>query len=255
MGGAGLVQHLGESDSRDPKGRVPATHPCDQIPLARLEYQASGIDGVAHVAVVGPGVLQGQSPARPHGIGDRRQPRQRTRGPIPAGGVHEDPPADSLRGDPTGGRQGGQDLALHRVQRGAEAQLVEWTWDAHEKEGFGFSGGESSEIGPVPVEEADSAVGTPGGVDRHPRRAECVHVAVDGPDRDLELPRQLRSGKTAPGLKKEDDGDEPVGAHDQSWYFPVPDRGCQVRVVRVLFMVMDPPIIIERSRSGERVAN
>ena len=57
---------------------------------------------------------------------------------------------------------------------------------------------------------------SPFGVDRDAGLGQRLDIAVDRPDGDLELLRELRGRHPAAGLEEEQDIDEPRGAHRRS---------------------------------------
>ena len=118
-------------------------------------------------------------------------------------------PLDQARGArPQLGRQCGHHLELGGGHHRPQAELGGRAGQAGQKEGFRLLARHPGQAGPVPIDQADPAVGTPVGVDRHARRAQCLDVAMDRAHRDLELAGQLTRGQAAPGLEQEQQRDE-----------------------------------------------
>src|SRR4029079_12099444 len=95
----------------------------------------------------------------------------------------------------------------------AQPELGGGSGQARQEQGFGLLGSHAGQARPIPVDEADAAGRATLGVDRDPRRTELLDVAVDRPDRHLELARQLRAGHATALLQEEQQIDQATGAH------------------------------------------
>ena len=99
------------------------------------------------------------------------------------------------------GRQGGHHLELRGGDDRAETQLRGGTGQAGEEQGLGLVGGHAGQPRAVAVDEPDPTERAALREDRDAGRAQLLDVAVDGPDRHLQLARELapRSGRRGSG--------------------------------------------------------
>ena len=104
------------------------------------------------------------------------------------------------------------DLAVGRAQGLVQTELAQDAGHAQDKQGLGLVGTQAAQREPVAV-HAGTATGTGLGQDGDPGRGQCLEVAVDRPDGDLELGRQGAGRRPAACLQQQDQGQQPVGAH------------------------------------------
>ena len=109
--------------------------------------------------------------------------------------------------------QGGEDLEPGRGDDRAQPQLGGRPGQAGQEQGLRLVGGHAGQTGPIAIDQADAAVRPALGEDRDAGGAQGVDVAVDGPDRDLELVGQLSRGQAAAGLEDQQQVDQSTGTH------------------------------------------
>ena len=99
------------------------------------------------------------------------------------------------------GRQRGKHLEPRGGDHRAETELGGRPRQAGQEERLCLVGRQAGEARPVPVDEADPAVGPPLGIDRHAGLGERLDVAMDGADRKppARRPARQRSAGRAPG--------------------------------------------------------
>ena len=114
-----------------------------------------------------------------------------------------EPLDESRRPAPEFGRQGGHDLELRRRDDRAQAELGGRAGQPREEQGLGLVGGHPGQSRPVAVHEADAAMGPAVRIDRDTGGAQGIHVAMDAPDGDLQLARELGRRQPAPRLEQE----------------------------------------------------
>ena len=137
-------------------------------------------------------------------------------------------------GDPAGPRpelrrQGGHDLEPGGRDDRPEPELRGRPRQPAQEDRLGLVGGQAGQPRPVAVDEADAAVRPALGVDRDAGLGERLDVAVDRPDRDLELVGELRGRHPAAGLEEQQDVDESAGTHATE-DSRVDDTNCQQSV-------------------------
>jgi hypothetical protein len=110
-------------------------------------------------------------------------------------------------------RQGGRQFQLRRRQQISEPKFCRRSRQPGEEEGRGFGRRQTGELGAIPVEELEPAIGTAIGIDRHICRTQLVDVAIDGPDGDLELLGQGPRGHPPAGLQEHEDRQQSARAH------------------------------------------
>ena len=121
---------------------------------------------------------------------------------------------DESRGArPELGRERGEDLQPGGRDDRPEPELGRGSGQPRQEERLGLVGGHPGQPGPVAIHQADPAVRPAFGIDRDPSLAERLDVAMDRPDRDLELIGQLARRQLAAGLEEEEQRDEAGGAH------------------------------------------
>jgi hypothetical protein len=158
----------------------------DEIPGAALQHEPQRLDlsrhdtGRALVADLHASLI-------PHRIGDRGQKPRVIGAAEPADGVEM-----KSRCEPVGGvlralRQRSGQFQLRRRQQIGEPKFSRRSRQSGEKECRGFGRRQTGELGAIPVEELEPAIGTPIGIDRYICRAQLVDVAIDRANRDLEL--------------------------------------------------------------------
>jgi hypothetical protein len=112
-----------------------------------------------------------------------------------------------------GGRQRGLDLELGGGEHRTQAQLGGWPGQAGQGQRLRLLRAETGQPGLVAVQQLIAATVTGVAVERDAGHVQRLHVPVDGPDRDLEFPGELRGRQPAPGLQEQDDRDETARAH------------------------------------------
>jgi hypothetical protein len=207
-----LVQHAQVEDLVDPVGaRTRRRH---QVPPAGLQHQPVRLQPPVDVGRLLPApVADLQHPAVPDRAGHHGQQRYLLGRLVPARRVQVEPglhPPDLLA---QAGRQGGQQLELRRGQHRAEPELGRGPGQPGQRQRLGLGGAQPGQPRTVAVDELVAAAVPGVAVQRDAGLVQGLHVPVDGTDRDLELPGQLRGRHPAPGLEQEQDRDQPAGAH------------------------------------------
>lgn len=131
----------------------------------------------------------------------------------PAGGVQVEALDEARRARAQFGRQGGHHLELGRRHDRAQPELRGRTREPGQEQGFGLVGGQPGQTRPVAVHEADPAVRATVRIDRDTGGRQRLHVAMDRPDRHLQLGRQLAGGQATARLEEEQQVDEAAGTH------------------------------------------
>ena len=184
----------------------------DEVPDAGLEDEAEWledpIDGLV-AAVIG----DLDALAFPDRLGQRPEEGHGLVGVIPGGRVEVEPLDEARCPRPELDRQRRQDLQPGRRDDRPEAELGGRAGQPRQEQRLGLVGGHPGEPRPVAVDEADAAVRSAIGVDRDAGRAQRIDVAVDRPDRDLELLGELRGGLAAARLEEQQERDESGRTH------------------------------------------
>ena len=110
-------------------------------------------------------------------------------------------------------RQRRQHLQPGSGHHRAQPELRGGARQTRQEERLGLLGGQAGEAGAIAVDEADPAVGSALGVDGHPGFGQGLDVAMDRPDRHLEVAGELRGREAAAGLEQEEQRHEAAGAH------------------------------------------
>lgn len=210
-----VVPDIQTEDRRHPVGPHRAVHRCDEVPDARLEDQAVGVECALDFLRLGPAaVAHLDPPLVPHGIGENHERGRRVLFPVPSERVEVEPLPDPASPVPQWSRQRRSQFQLCRRQHLAQSQVVRRTGQPGQEQRLGLVGVQSGEPGPVAAEQLVTAVvpGVP--VHRNTRAAQRVDVPVDGPDRDTQLFGELTCRQPAPVLQQEDEGEEPGRAHE-----------------------------------------
>ena len=128
------------------------------------------------------------------GLGDRRQVRLVGCLVVPGGYVEMEAVPEPGGLFALGRSQGREQLQLRARRVLGDPQRRCGVREADHEQCRGLALGEAGELGPVAVDQPVAARSPLLGVDRHTRGRERLHVAVDGAQRHLELPRQLPAG-------------------------------------------------------------
>ena len=110
-------------------------------------------------------------------------------------------------------RQRGHDLELGSGDDRAQTELRRRAGQAGRNRRLGLVGGHPGKPRPIAVDQPDAAERATLGEDRHTGGAQLLDVAVDRPDRDLELARELGRGQAATALEQQQQVDEAAGTH------------------------------------------
>ncbi len=160
-------------DRRHPIGTHRAVHRCDEVPDARLEDQAVGVEFALDLLRLGPAaVAHLDSPLVPHGIGERYENGWGVLRPVPAESVEVEALSDPVGSVPQGGRERRNQFQLCRREHLAQSQVVRRTGHPGQEQRLGLVGVQSGEPGPVAAEQLVAATvpGVP--VDRNARAAQ-----------------------------------------------------------------------------------
>ena len=111
------------------------------------------------------------------------------------------------------GRQGGDQLEVHRRGRVLQPEVLRRSGQAGHEQGLRLARGQAGELGPPAVLELEAALAAAVAPDRHAGGAEVVDVAIDGAHRDLERGGERRGADPALVLQGEQDREQAAGAH------------------------------------------
>ncbi|GED90086.1 hypothetical protein TNCT6_71710 [Streptomyces sp. 6-11-2] len=201
-------------DRRHPVRPHGAVHRCDEVPDARLEDQAVGVELALDLLRLGPtSVAHADPPLVPHCIGERHKSRRGVLFPVPAESVEVEPLTDPACPVPQRcGQRRGQ-FQLRRRQHLSQPQVVRSARQPGQKQRLGLVGMQPGESGPVAAKQLVTAAVPAVPVDRNARAAQRVDVPIDGPHRDTQLLSELTSRQPAPVLQQEDEREKPDRTH------------------------------------------
>jgi hypothetical protein len=101
-----VLSDVQAEDRRHPVGPYRAVHRCDEVPDARLEDQAVGVELALDLLWLGPAaVAHLDPPLVPHGIGECHESGRGVLFPVPAESVEVEPLADPASSVPQRSRQ------------------------------------------------------------------------------------------------------------------------------------------------------
>ena len=149
----------------------------------------------------------------PDGAREHLQVRQLLVRLEPARRVEMESLGDPARPNAQLGRQGGHHLEPRGRNHRPETELRRGTGQPGQEDGLRFVRGEAGQAGSVAVDEADPTVRSAFRVDRDTGLGEGLDVAIDRPDRDLQLLGQLGGRHPAARLQEEQDIDQSTGSH------------------------------------------
>jgi hypothetical protein len=118
------------------------------------------------------------------------------------------------------------DLALRGREGGIQPELADGARHPEDEQGLGLLGAQAAKGKTVSVQQLAAPARTRFGADGHACGPECLEVAVDRPDGDLELLCECHGGRPSPGLEQEHQGHQAVGAH-KSRLEQIADIRCQ----------------------------
>lgn len=184
-----------------------------QVPDARLEHQAVRREPSRHPHPAPPLVPHLEDLLVPYRLRDLVEVVRPFDVLEPPGDVQVEALPDPAGPVPELRRERRHQLQLRRREDTAEPELGGGVRRSREEQRLGLVGGEAGEPGAVPAEQAVSAGRATISVDRDARRGQRLDVAVDRPDRDLELGGQLLRRELAPCLEQHQQGEQPTRAH------------------------------------------
>ncbi len=184
-----FVQHVEPANGADAVGTRPSVDCGDQVPDARFQHQSERID-LARDRAFPSLVVEPHARVVPERGGKAGQYLGRLGTRIPAVRVEVKARTDALGPRSGSRRQAREHLELGCGRVRADAEVCGRLADTREQERLGFRGREAGERRAVALEQAEAAVAAALGKDRDARGAQLVHVAVDGPDRDVEAARE-----------------------------------------------------------------
>jgi len=150
----------------------------------------------------------------PHRGGDGFEGRRLAGRREPAPRVEVEALAGEGGGGPQGLGQRRQHLALGGREGGAEAELRRRPREPRQQHRLGLRLGEPREARAVPAENAAAPAGPAHAVDRDPRGAEGLEIAVDGAHRDAELDREGLGRHWVPAsLEEQQEREQAAGSH------------------------------------------
>ncbi|BBH70652.1 hypothetical protein ACTI_73370 [Actinoplanes sp. OR16] len=216
VGPGGFLRQRAETHDRGDSVRPrPATSGGDQIPDAGLDDEPERVEPAGDLA--GPrrpaAVPDLDHLIAPERFGDREQVRHRVGLPVPAVGVEVEPLPDPHRRLSVRDRQRRHQLEFGGGHLSAQTELGSGLRHAGQEQRLGLIGGHPGQPGPVAVHELVSAGRPRLGVDRHTRRGERLHVAVDGPGGDTELRGQPGGAQPPAALQQQHQGQQPARTH------------------------------------------
>ena len=125
---------------------------------------------------------------------------------IPTHRIQVEALAHTMLVSPAGIGKRGRQLAQRGRKLPADPQIGKGLGDAEHEQRAHLAFGQPCQVGAVAVEQRVAALRSRLAVDRHPRGAERVDVAVDGPLGDLQLPGELLCSHPAAGLEEHQKG-------------------------------------------------
>ena len=166
--------------------RAPAVRG-DEVPDARLDHEAVGVEQVAGGPAVAVPVTHPQPAVGPHGLLDGGQLRGRRRPAVPAGVVDEDALPGLLGGGSVRRGHGRDELVDGGGQRGPHAEVVGHRSAGERDQGPGLLGCEPRHVGPVARHQGDAAAAALLGPHRDAGGRQRLDVPVDRADAHFEL--------------------------------------------------------------------
>jgi len=118
------------------------------------------------------------------------------------------------------------DLALRGREGGIQPELADGARHPEDEQGLGLLRAQAAKGKSVPVQQLAAAARPRFGPDGDAGGTQCLEVAVDRPDGDLELLGEGHGGRPSAGLEQEDQGHQAVGTHE-SRLEQIADMRCQ----------------------------